>query len=312
MSGRQVSAEWAYAVSTEDKQVMRTSADREERHTFVEMEMRYLENERSGRIRLTQDEIQGYIRSRQEKGLREGSIQNYGFILKNLYHYLPEDKQIDSGTGERWVQYLNEKGYGARTINAHISVLNSFLAYMGRKEWQSSDFCRHLDDIQPELSRTEYKRLLQAAKFLGKERTYLLIKTMGGAGVRVQELPQITVESVREGAIPVECHNRRRNLRIPGVLQKELLDYARRKGIKKGPLFVTREGTPMSRTAVYHCINNISREARVPEEKVNPRCLWKMYQNTYEEIQVHVARIAEQSYERMVEEEQLVLGWEEL
>ncbi len=67
----------------------------------------------------------------------------------------------------------------------------------------------------------------------------------------------------------------------------------------------------MSRTAVYHCINNISREARVPEEKVNPRCLWKMYQNTYEEIQVHIARIAEQSYERMVEEEQLILGWEE-
>ncbi len=70
-------------------------------------------------------------------------------------------------------------------------MLNSFLLYMGKKEWQSSDFCRGLNDIQPELSRTEYKRLLQAAKLLGKERTYLLIKTMGGAGVRVQELLQI-------------------------------------------------------------------------------------------------------------------------
>ena len=70
-------------------------------------------------------------------------------------------------------------------------MLDSFLLYMGKKEWQSSDFCRGLNDIQPELSRTEYKRLLQAAKLLGKERTYLLIKTMGGAGVRVQELLQI-------------------------------------------------------------------------------------------------------------------------
>lgn len=269
-----------------------------------------MKNERTDRIRLTQEEIEDYIRSLNQRGFREESIQNYKTTLKGLYHYLPDDKLMDKKTAAGWAAYLREQGYGPRTVNARLSVVNSFLLYMGKREWQSGDFHRNLDDVQPELSRTEYKRLLQAAKLLEKERAYLLIKTMGGAGVRVQELSQITVESVKEGSVPLECHNRKRNLRIPAVLKKELLDYAERKGIQAGPLFITREGAPMSRTSVYHCINNISREARVPEEKVNPRCLWKMYQNTYENIQFHIAKIADQTYERMIEEEQLVLGWE--
>lgn len=46
----------------------------------------------------------------------------------------------------------------------------------------------------------EYLRLLQAARILEKERTYLLVKIFALAGIRVGELPQVTVERVRAGA----------------------------------------------------------------------------------------------------------------
>ena len=67
------------------------------------------------------------------------------------------------------------------------------MQYLGHREWQMGDFHRDKGNIQPELSRTEYLRLLSAAKHLGKEKAYLLIKTLGGAGMRVQELPQLTL-----------------------------------------------------------------------------------------------------------------------
>lgn len=278
---------------------------------YVEMGMVHLKEKTTDAIRLTEEKIGEYIQSLNERGLCADSIQNYSATLKSFFLYLPKDKQISSRTAAEWALYLEKKGYGARTINARVSVLNSFLMYAGKREWQLCDFQRQPEDIQPELSRAEYRRLLNAARAMGRERVYLLIKTIGGAGVRMQELSQITVEAVREGTVLLSCHNQKRNLYMPAVLQKELLNFAKREGIRTGPLFVTRKGRPMSRSSVYHSINGISRDARVPEEKANPRCLWKMYQNTYTEIQLHFARIAEQTYERMLTEEQLALGWEE-
>lgn len=277
----------------------------------VEMEMKHLQEKTTETIRLTEEEIEEYIQSLNQKGLCEASIQNYRATLRKLGSYLQEDKQIGRMTAARWARHLEEEGYEARTINARISVLNSFLMHAGKREWQLCGFQRQPKDVQPELSREEYRRLLSTARLLGKERVYLLIKTLGGAGVRMQELSQVTVEAVQKGVIRVSCHNQKRNLYMPAVLQKELLDFAKREGIRKGPLFVTRKGGPLSRSSVYHSVNGISKDAKVPEEKVNPRCLWKMYQNTYAGIQFHYARIAEQSYERMLMEEQLVLGWEE-
>ena len=44
-------------------------------------------------------------------------------------------------------------------------------------------------------------------------------------------------------------------------------------------------------------------------EKANPRCLWKMYQETCQGIRANVAVLIEQSYQRMLEDEQLSMGW---
>ena len=88
-----------------------------------------------------------------------------------------------------------------------MSVLNTFLRYLGHRDWQVDEFVRVSGDVQPELTRAEYLRLLSAAKHIGKEKTYLLIKTMGGAGVRVQELSQVTVEAVHQGMVKLDSHN---------------------------------------------------------------------------------------------------------
>ena len=56
---------------------------------------------------------------------------------------------------------------------------------------------------RPELSRREYLRLLKTARIMKRERTYFLIKTICSTGVRVQQLPQVTVEAVEAGTAVV-------------------------------------------------------------------------------------------------------------
>lgn len=126
----------------------------------------------------------------------------YSAKLRALYDYLPPDKQISRGTLAAWRAFLLEAGYSPSTVNTHLSAANGLMEYMGRRDLQLVGQLEADKGLQPELSRVEYLRLLQAARILEKERTYLLVKIFALAGIRVGELPQVTVERVRAGRLP--------------------------------------------------------------------------------------------------------------
>ena len=174
------------------------------------------------------------------------------------------------------------------------------------------DFRREKGEVQPELSRAEYLKLLSMAKHMGKEKAYLIIKTLGGAGMRVQELPQLTVEAVRRGMVELEYHNARqkRVLYLPEGLRRELQGYINREGLHGGAVFRSLEGGPMARSSINYLVAIVGREAHVDEGKATPRGLWKMYQNTCMGIRADVSALIEQAYQRMMAEEQLAVGWD--
>ena len=261
--------------------------------------------------KVSMEKIDDFLLYLTEKGRGKSSLQSYRRKLLELYRYLPEEKYINEETGPGWKKHLEQQGLQPATVNTNLSIWNSFVQYLGHREWQMGDFNREAENVQPELSRTEYLRLLSAAKQMGKEKSYLLIKTLGGAGMRIQELPQLTVDAVTRGMVELEYHNSRqkRILHLPEGLKEELLDYACREGIKNGPVFGTSDGVPMARSSVNYFINIVCHDAQVAEEKANPRCLWKMYQETCKGIRANVAVLIEQSYQKILEEEQLVMGW---
>ena len=262
---------------------------------------------------LTPAMIDDYLEYLKEKGRSSSSLESYSRILKGIYEFLPEGKMIRGGTGAVWKSYMEGQGFSPVTVDCRISVWNGLVQYLGHREWQMEDFCREKGNIQPELSRTEYLRLLSAAKHLGKEKAYLLIKTLGGAGMRIQEIPQLTVEAVEKGVVELEYHNSRqkRRLHIPEGLQKELLNYTRREGILEGAVFQSPDGEAMARSSINYQINSVCRDARVDESKATPRCLWKMYQSTYMRIKESISILIDQAYQRIVEDEQMSVGWTE-
>ena len=75
-------------------------------------------------------------------------------------------------------------------------------------------------------------------------------------------------------------------------------------------MFVTRNGRPMYRTAVFDSIQRLSRDACVPEEKCNPRCLRRLWQATRADLAENVRWLVEQTHERLLEQEQRAIGWE--
>ncbi len=260
---------------------------------------------------LTPEKIGLFLSCLREKGRGEASLKSYRHVLRLLYDWLPEDKRIGAETAPDWKAWLDSQELSPVTVDVRISVWNGLAQYLGHREWQLEEFHRPAAAPQPELSRAEYLRMLSAAKMLGNERSYLLVKVLGGAGMRVQELPQLTVEAVRRGTVHLAYHNSRqqRLLRLPELLRQELLDYIRREGPESGPVFATAGGNPLPRTRVYTFVRAAGQAACVPEEKATPRCLWKMYTSTQEEIRTCAALLARQRYDRMLEEEQLAVGW---
>lgn len=262
-------------------------------------------------VPLTPETIGGYLEHLQAKGRAQGTIDSYSRKIKRLYRELPEDgKMIRQGTLRVWREELSQAGCTPAAINQFIVAANGYLEYMGAREFQVVDKLDAVPDPQPELTRGEYLRLLSTARSLGREQVYLLVKLFGNTDLPVQELGHVTVEAVRAGMLSVSYSCSKEIIRFPGCLCRELLDYARSRGIHTGPVFLTRNGKPIDRTNVTVSIRRLCRAAQLPEEKGSPRCLRKLYQATREGIERNVTLLVERAQDRLMEEEQLQIGWD--
>ena len=252
-----------------------------------------------------------YLSSLEDRGCVGGTVDAYQRSLKKFFEFLPEEKEISADTVSRWRDSLMEEGYTARTINAFLSTVNGFLDYVDLRAYQQFHYLRlHQGEDQPELTRNEYLRLLSTARQLGKERIYLLIKSFAVIGLTVRDLPNLTAEAVKENCLVLSEETQARRVHIPPPLQKELLAYIRREGISSGPVFVTLKGRCLCRTAVTESIQKLAQDAQVAPEKCNPRCLRKLYCKTQKNIQSSFLQLMEQAYERLLETEQISIGWE--
>ena len=260
-------------------------------------------------LKLTPDDLEAYLDDLSRKGRVTGTLVTYRRNLYALYERPAGGQDRPPGDAEPVAAEAAGGGYSPRTVNVRMSVANGLMAFLGRRDLQCVGTLE-VDDVQPELTRTEYLRLLTTARALDKERLYLLVKLFGCTGIPVQELPRVTVEALNEGRVTVRSSGIVQLLHLPDFLRKELLAYAQRKGIASGPIFRTKSGKPLGRTAVTDSIKQLCRDARVPEEKANPRCLKRLWQSTQDGIRAQIDLLVEQACDRLMEAEQLTVGWD--
>ena len=209
------------------------------------------------------EQVDAYLNDLQTRGRTPETIRTYRRNLLLLFEALPKSGRLDHRTLARWRDAMLEQGYTPRTVNVRLASANGFLDYLSLRDYQLPVQLKPAeDDIQPELTRNEYLRLLSAARALDKGRTYFMVKVFAILGLTVHDLPKLTAEAVEQGVFTTSANRSRQMIRIPNCLQAELLGYLQREGIQSGPVFCTRKGKPICRAAVTACIQQLSRDAR--------------------------------------------------
>ena len=118
-------------------------------------------------LEITEAAIEDFLAAQRSRGLKESTLSSYRIHLVRLYKRLPkEQKQIQAGTIEGILAELAAEGMSTRTMNVFLTSCNRFLEYSGRKELQADGYRKVSAGVTPELTRTEYRRLLSTAKQL--------------------------------------------------------------------------------------------------------------------------------------------------
>jgi len=216
---------------------------------------------------IREEDIKRFLADYEKSNRTVGTVQFYRRKQRRFYDDLPADKTIRYNTLQEWRTSLLQQGYTPGSVNAFLSAANSYLDYIGHREYQLAGQLKEEKPPIPELSRAEYLHLLQTAKMLDKEKVYLLIKLFASTGLYAQELPEVTVEAVREGKVVCDQNKYKQIVTVPACLKKELLDFANKNAILSGPIFQTRDGRPMHRTYVSAVIRNLCEDAKVPSKK---------------------------------------------
>ena len=259
-------------------------------------------------LALTLELIDDFLAALARQGKTSSTLETYKYDLKHLYQILPDDKCISDGTLREIKANMLANGLALRSVNRFSSCVNSLLQWSGRPDLKDITHMlpKREDDVQPELTRQEYLRLLSAAKHLGKEKAYLLTKVFALTGLNIEDLPLLTVENIRSGQVETKW----RIIKIPPSLRPELISFARKEGITEGPVFITRNDRDLGRSAVNRMLKVLCNTARVMPEKVNPMCLQRLYQTTMNGIRDTYEPMVERSYELMLEKEQRLAGWD--
>lgn len=195
----------------------------------------------------------------------------------------------------KYKQELTEK-YAPASVNAALSSLNSFFIY---NEWydckvKALKIQRQIfAERSKELTKSEYERLLTAAKQKKNERLYYLMQTICSSGIRVSELSAITIEAIKNRKANINCKGKMRVVLLPKELCKMLTEYAKEQKITSGPIFITKTGKPLDRSTIWKMMKALCESAGVDREKVFPHNLRHLFARTYYSIQKDIVRLAD-------------------
>lgn len=225
----------------------------------------------------------------------DATIQKYIHEVRAFFEYVQDRSQIDKETVITYKKHLLEI-YAVTSVNSILAALNRFFKFMNWYDCTVKALKVQKEAFrsrEKELTKEEYYRLLQAAKSRGNRRLYLLMQTICSTGIRISELPFITVEAVSTGRARVSLKGKTRTVLLPSGLCRELKKYIRACGIQKGSVFITRNGRPMDRSNVLHEMKALCPYAKVDRRKVFPHNLRHLFACTYYQMKKDLPHLAD-------------------
>lgn len=237
--------------------------------------------------------IEEYMDHLRHEERSENTIKKYIHDMRMFLEFL-DGRNVDKGVTRAWKESL-QKRYATSSVNSMLAAVNHFF------EWQGWLDCkvkfiktqRQLFEKQErELSQEEYVRLVKTAENQN-HRLSMVIQTICATGIRVSELPFITVESVAKGSALVDCKGKQRQVFLPSRLCGMLKTYISQEQIKRGSIFLTKTGNPLDRSNIWREMKKLCENAGVDSEKVFPHNLRHLFARTYYELEKDISRLAD-------------------
>ena len=224
-----------------------------------------------------------------------GTVEKYLRDVQAFARWL-DGRPVTREQAAGWKEYLHSQGYAPVTINAMLAALNSLLRFLGREDCRVKFLKiqrRLFREAGRELTRPEYERLLMAARERGQDRLALLMETICATGIRVSEVRYLTVEAARRGRAEIALKGKIRTILIPNKLCRKLLKYAGKHKTVSGEIFLTRNGTSMSRRQIWAELKRLCQYAGVESTKVFPHNLRHLFATTFYKVCKDIARLAD-------------------
>ena len=243
---------------------------------------------------ITQDLIDNFKNHLINEEKASATLEKYIRDIKAFYEWANET-QIDKRKVLDYKEYLIGK-FAPASVNSVLSSLNSFFEF---NKWYEMKV--KMLKIQKqiyaqrskELSKSEYERLLGAAKTKSNQRLYLLMQTICASGIRVSELQYITVDAIHRREATINCKNKMRVVILPKELCRMLAEYVKNQEITSGPIFITKTGKPLDRSTIWKMMKALCESAGVSKDKVFPHNLRHLFARTFYTIQKDIVRLAD-------------------
>ena len=223
-----------------------------------------------------------------------GTIKQYKHYLLLFMQYM-NGKSVEKRDVIMWKGILRER-MAPVTVNSALAAVNGFLTHNAWQDCRTKFlkvsrrvFCPE----SREIDRDEYKRLVKCAYKKGDERMAMLLQTICATGIRVSEVPYITIEAVKQGRAEVECKGRIRTVFLTSRLCYMLLDYAKKSHIDSGMIFVTRSGKALDRSNIWRNMKKLCEGADVLWDKVFPHNFRHLFARLYYEQEKNLVRLAD-------------------
>lgn len=245
--------------------------------------------------KLCRKDLTEFAQHLQREERSPGTIAKYERDV-NAFALWLGDRAVDRQAVCTWKEALLSGGRAPATVNSMLAAVNSLFRFLG---WEGCR-ARYLKiqrrmfrDTSRELTHEEYEKLLSAARDQGREQLALLMETMCSTGIRVGEVPYITLEAARAGRADVSLKGKIRTILLPGKLCRKLIKFARKNKIASGEIFLTRGGKSLSRKQIWAEMKGLCKRAKVEPSKVFPHNLRHLFARTFYKVSRDVAKLAD-------------------
>ena len=241
------------------------------------------------------EHIQAYANHLRLEEKSAATIEKYLRDLRNFTHWL-DGREITKERAAEWKTHLTEQGYAPASVNAMLSALNGLLDFLGLGDCRVKFLKlqrRMFRDDSRDLTRSDYDALTAAARAQGKARLALLMETICATGIRVSEVRYITVEAAKDGRAEIALKGKIRVILLPNKLCRKLLKYAKKNKTASGEIFLTRNGTPLSRRQIWAEMKGLCRAAGVTASKVFPHNFRHLFATAFYRASRDIVKLAD-------------------